>query len=259
MAYLLKWEECKAHLCLFKLLKEYAKDYNHRVIYVEYIGKQIVYNGTVDDNHNLCIFDNVVNDDGTTRYVTTMQCGEQIFLPANSSCNLLSINLLEHLKNNSGVYDIDYNLLKNTIRLGVDYLDTAIDEEKYTDEIIEKKQKYYRQIGLGIMGWADLLIMLGIRYGSDKSLEVAEEVAQFMLDKAYMYSALRDKKYGRKHRYGKEHKMNDHYLKLCSKETQNLVNKYGFEGNSTIMSIAPTGSIAMMHKVNGGIRTIFCI
>lgn len=181
-------------------------------------------------------------------------CGEQI-LPANSSCNLLSINLLEHLKNDFGIYNIDYDKLSNTIMLGIDYLDTAIDEEKYTDEIIEKNQKYYRQIGLGIMGLADLFIMLGIRYGSEKSFEVAEEIFQFMLDKSYMYSALRSKKYG-KAPIWKGNKMHDHYLNLCSKETQDLVNKYGLR-NSAVLSIAPTGSIAMMLKVNGGIEPYF--
>ena len=181
-------------------------------------------------------------------------CGEQT-LPEDSSCNLLSINLLEHVlfgNRNSGV---NVNKLDMSIKKAIDYLDKAIDIENYTDKLIEKNQKYYRQIGLGIMGFADMLIMLGIKYGSEDSFMFTEGLAQFILDRAYYWSAMRSKEYG-KAPIWQEHGMNDHYINLCSKETQEIVRKYGLR-NSAVLSIAPTGSISMMCGVNGGIEPYF--
>ena len=100
-----------------------------------------------------------------------------------------------------------------------------------------------------------MLIMLGIKYGSEDSFMFTEGLAQFILDRAYYWSAMRSKEYG-KAPIWQEHEMNDHYINLCSKETQEIVRKYGLR-NSAVLSIAPTGSISMMCGVNGGIEPYF--
>lgn len=188
---------------------------------------------------------------------TVNPCGEQILPIGNngggSSCNLASINLAALFNEKKQLFD--WHTFDYVIKEAVKYLDSSIDEEKYFDERIEQNQKYYRQIGLGIMGYADLLILMGLQYGSDKALQFTEKLMQFMLDKAYKYSALLSKEKGNAPVYNNI-KMNDYYLRKCSFETQQLVKKYKLR-NSNVLSIAPTGSIAMLLGVNGGIEPYF--
>ena len=180
-------------------------------------------------------------------------CGEQQLAP-NSSCNLGSINLLS-IYNPDYYENIDWNLLEKSIKHSIDYLDNAIDEEKYFDDIIERNQKYYRQVGLGVMGYADLLIVKGLVYGSEKALKFTDVLGKFILDKAYKYSALLAKEKGKAPVYD-DVKLTKYYLNKCSDATKILVKTYGLR-NSTVLSIAPTGSIAMLLGVNGGIEPYF--
>ena len=179
-------------------------------------------------------------------------CGELMLCAANTSCNLGSINLSALTSHNGTV---DFVKLDRVIYHGILYLDAAIEAEVYFDDEIEKNQKYYRQIGLGVMGYADMLIKMGLVYGSKEALAFTEKLAAFILDRAYYASALLSKEKGRAPVF-KETKLNDFYVKKCSPETQEMVAKYGLR-NATVLSIAPTGSIAMLLGINGGIEPYY--
>jgi len=105
----------------------------------------------------------------------TNPCGEQPLL-ANEACNLGSINLALMVKEGT----IDWDLLKQTVYSAVDFLDDVIDRSEFPLPEIEKQVKKNRKIGLGIMGWADLLLKLGIPYSSDKATDTGREIMEFI-------------------------------------------------------------------------------
>ena len=115
----------------------------------------------------------------------TNPCGEQPLLPYNS-CNLGSINLNRVVGGDwfSGKAQIDWSLLEDTVKTAVRFLDSVISTNNYPLIEIEKNTKRFRQIGLGIMGFADLCIKLHIRYGSKKSAKTARELMAFIYKQA---------------------------------------------------------------------------
>lgn len=167
----------------------------------------------------------------------TNPCGEQPLLPYEA-CVLGSVNLARMVLPDS---KIDWNLLRSTTRTGVLMLDNIIDKQDYPLPQVEEMHKSNRKIGLGVMGWADMLIKLGVHYASDKALALAEEVMAFITAEAVKVSQELAEQHGVfKNWEGSTWYRNGVKLR-----------------NATLTTIAPTGTLSIMAKVNGGIEPVF--
>ncbi|MGN0709974.1 MAG: vitamin B12-dependent ribonucleotide reductase [Anaerovoracaceae bacterium] len=179
--------------------------------------------------------DNVLPTQGEIE--STNPCGEQPLLPYES-CNLGSINLSAMLKpDNSG---FDYPLLESTVRSAVHFLDNVIEINQYPLEVIEKQSKASRKIGLGVMGWADALLKLGISYDSEEARKLGGRVMSFIRSAGRACSHELAVKRGPFPLFEES--------TLASGETMR---------NATVTTIAPTGTISMIAGCSSGIEPIF--
>jgi ribonucleoside-diphosphate reductase alpha chain len=185
-------------------------------------------------------------------------------LPAYGSCNLSSINLSECVdfpfteKATFNFEKFDY-----IVKKAVDYMDDILDEAIENNLYPLEKQKQmvidWRQIGIGVMGIADMLIKLGIKYGSKESLDICDKIGYQMINSALQESALLAKEKGVYPKYKAEAILNSEFLQYNAyPETIELIKKYGLK-NSQLLTIAPTGSLSTMWGISGGIEPLYSI
>ena len=198
---------------------------------------------------------NLLSCDNDFHYAGTNPCAEEP-LPAGGSCLLGSINLSEFVCENK---TFDFNDFRNTVHEAVIALNEVLDEGLPLHPLQEQRESVrdWRQIGLGILGLADMLIKMNIRYGSKESIDLCDMIGHAMADEAIKTSALLAKKYGAYPKYNPEAIEQSAFLsKNALGETKELVEKYGLH-NSQLLTIAPTGTLSSMIGVSGGIEPIY--
>ena len=177
-------------------------------------------------------------------------CGEQ-FLHPYDNCNLGSINLAAFIKNE----EIDWERLKFVTRTAVRLMDNVIDSFNFPVSKVTELARKNRRIGLGIMGFADMLYRLGIRYDSLEGFEVAEKVMGFINEQAYKMS---NELAGEKGRFP------NYKMSIFAKENAvySKAQRHGIGKemrNAALTTVAPTGSISMMFDCSSGIEPNFAL
>ena len=218
------------------------------------------------------VFIDTMNSDNPTPQVgaieSTNPCGEVPLLPYEA-CNLGSINLSRMVKEENGKSIVNWDLLAKTTRTAIRFLDNVIEINNYPLPQISEMVRNNRKIGLGVMGWADMLMKMGISYASEEGTKLASQVIEFIDYESKCESIELSKKRGRFKNfkgsiYDHENYLYNKYKGKSAgiisdekwKELDEQIKKYGIR-NATTTCIAPTGTISMIASASGGIEPLF--
>lgn len=184
----------------------------------------------------------------------TNPCGEQV-LPVGGACLLGSINLTQFI--NSSSSDWNYEELKNTVHVAVRLMDNVNDKTQVPLPEQKENLKFKRRIGLGILGYGSALMMMKVRYGSTKAIELTEKLGSFIMNEAYCASALLAKEKGSFPALIKHKFLAGKFVQKLDMNTRKLIAKYGLR-NSHLLSIQPTGNSSVLaNNVSGGLEPLF--
>lgn len=181
-------------------------------------------------------------------------CAEEP-LPVGGSCLLGSFNLSAYVKDN----EFKFEEFKRDIKIVVKGMNDVLDEglPLHPLQIQRDTVRDYRQIGIGIMGIADMLIKLELKYGSDEAVALCDKIGFVLADTSMRESALLAKELGAYPKCKKELVLESEFVKNnATEETKKLIKEYGLR-NSQLLTIAPTGSLSTMLGISGGIEPIF--
>jgi ribonucleoside-diphosphate reductase alpha chain len=208
----------------------YSQPFDDKVASVVQNGKKAVYDLTEPMTHSFIANGFAISN-----------CGEQPLLPYES-CNLGSVNLSKMISYHDEVAKIDYPKLRKVVRMAVRFLDDVIDMNNYPLLQIDKMTRSNRKIGLGVMGFADMLIRLGIPYNAEEAVRTGEEVMKFIHDEGVIMSQELAKERGPFPNFKKS---------IFKGEVPRR--------NATITTIAPTGTISIIANASSGIEPLFAI
>jgi len=189
------------------------------------------------------IFIDTINRHNPTPHVgeieSTNPCGEQPLLPFES-CNLGSIDVSKFVIDDG---EVDWNRLRETVRMAVCFLNNVIDANVYVQPEIEQITKANRKIGLGVMGFADMLVKRGIKYDTEEGLKAGEELMKYINDEAHRMSV----------ELGEEKGSFPNFHGSTWEKSRKTMR------NATVTTVAPTGTISIISGCSQGIEPLFAI
>ena len=185
--------------------------------------------------------------------ISTNPCGE-IWLEEYGCCDLGAINLVEHIDSNTG--DMDWDMLADTVTVGVRFLDDVLDVNVYPLPQIEKNCQNVRRIGLGIMGLGHALIKLGVRYDNAEGRKKVEQIFNFIKKRAYESSTYLAAEKGSFPAFDADKFLDSGFCKTLTNGIRAKINEYGIR-NCAILTIAPTGTTSIMAATSSGIEPVF--
>ena len=229
----------------------------YKTIRARNIWKQIIENAHKSAEPGLLFWDTMKdyhNAEYCSPLVSTNPCAEQP-LPDGGCCNLGAVNL-ERFVDKSGNFMIDQ--FKETVSIGTRFLDNVIDYnlDRHALDAQKENATNDRRIGLGILGLGDMLMRMGIKYDSEDALQTTDQIMKIFRDTAYETSNTLAQEKGVFPKYDWSGYSKSKFVKNLPKTIRNNIKKNGIR-NSTITTVAPTGSGAIVARVTSGVEPIF--
>jgi ribonucleoside-diphosphate reductase alpha chain len=200
---------------------------------------------------NIDLANNYTNVSYFERMNATNPCGE-ITLPPYGNCCLGNINLANMVDNG----EFDWKRLAHTVRMGVRFLDNVLTVNHYPIPECNEVGQRSRRIGLGVLGLHYMFIKLGVKYGSEKSLEFLDRLFATIRDEAYKTSVYLARDKSPFPAFNANLYLQENFAKTLPARIRMLIKEHGIR-NAVMLTVPPTGTISMVHGVSSGIEPIF--